>query len=271
MTRLTLLHTNDLHGHMSVATAERLARLKADSGPCLLFDSGDAVTCGNIGWHRGGEAMHRLMALAGYDALAMGNREYHFRPGPQAAKLRLAPCPVLCANLRPTGWGGSVPQAEFALPGLPRVVVFGLLTPMVTEAMWARHLTASRFDDPLAAARDLLSPPCSPPASGGTDSSPPPRARGGLGWGPAAGGVLPIALTHLGERTDRRLAESCPALRLILGGHSHTPMIERVGQTLICQNEAHGRTVMRVTLDFEDGRLEAVEAEPLALETGRAE
>jgi len=245
VTRLTLLHTNDLHGHLSETAARRLAQLKADGGPCLLLDSGDAVTCGNVGWHQRGEAMHQRMALAGYDALAMGNREYHFRPGPQTAKLRLAPCPVLCANLRPSGWGGSAPWVEFAPPGLPRLLVFGLLTPMVTETMWARRLTRSRFDDPITVARALLD-----------------RAR-------SEQPTFPIALTHLGERADRALAAACPELRLILGGHSHTPMSERVGEALICQNEAHGGSVTRLTLDFEGGALAEARAETLSLETGR--
>ena len=242
MTRLTLLHTNDLHGHLSADAAHRLARLKAELAPCLLFDSGDAVTCGNVGWPARGERLHGLMATAGYDALAMGNREYHFRPGPQTAKLRLAPAPVLCANLRPEGWGGSQASVRFTLPGLPPLLVFGLLTPMVTEAMWARRLTPSRFDEPEPAARRQLD---------------------------EAGDAVVVALTHLGERTDRRLAGACPQLPLILGGHSHTPMVEQVGGTLICQNEPHGGSVMRVTLDFDGARLAAASAEPLALETGR--
>jgi 2',3'-cyclic-nucleotide 2'-phosphodiesterase (5'-nucleotidase family) len=34
---------------------------------------------------------------------------------------------------------------------------------------------------------------------------------------------LLIALTHLGIQRDRLLAEACPELDVILGGHSHTP------------------------------------------------
>ena len=55
---------------------------------------------------------------------------------------------------------------------------------------------------------------------------------------------LLIALTHIGHRRDRELAEDGP-YDVILGGHSHTVLAEpeRVGKTWICQGGSHGRFV----------------------------
>jgi len=52
-----------------------------------------------------------------------------------------------------------------------------------------------------------------------------------------------IALTHIGHREDLKLAERCPQIDLILGGHSHTVLEtpERVGDVYICQGGSHMR------------------------------
>jgi 5'-nucleotidase len=248
---LTLLHTNDLHGALTAYGARWLAELKASLAPCLLLDSGDAVRCGNVGWHVGGERAHELMNGAGYDAGALGNREFHFRPGPQAAKLRLARFPVLCANLlEPAGYGGIRARATLSVEGLPPLCVFGLLVPMVTAKMWARCISPARFGDPAEAARGIL-------------------AGAILA---AAAGAVPICLSHLGLKGDQALASACEGLPLILGGHSHTPLAEpiRVGGTVITQNAPHGATVTRVTLEVDGTRATVAEvrALPLKLEAG---
>lgn len=52
-----------------------------------------------------------------------------------------------------------------------------------------------------------------------------------------------IALTHLSIEEDRRLAELIPDLKLILGGHEHTNMMFKVGETFISKADANARTV----------------------------
>jgi 2',3'-cyclic-nucleotide 2'-phosphodiesterase (5'-nucleotidase family) len=234
---LTVLHTNDLHGHLDEFGAAALARLKAELAPCLLLDSGDAVACGNVGWHRRGERLHELMNGAGYDAAALGNREFHFRPGPQAAKASLARFPLLCANLlAPPGYGGLRPAATLNIEGWPPIRVFGLLVPMVTDQMWARRLSPARFGPPAEAAVRVLA---------------------------SLDGALPLCLSHLGAARDRELAAACPSLPLILGGHSHTLLDppERVGQTVITQNRPYGGSLTKVRLRLDAGRVVVESAE----------
>ena len=98
-----------------------------------------------------------------------------------------------------------------------------LFRSMVTERMWARHLSPARFGEPAEAARRIFA---------------------------GISGEIPICLSHLGLERDRALAEACPELPLILGGHSHTPLDQplRVGDTVITQNAPYGATLTRVTL-----------------------
>lgn len=241
MATLHLLHTNDLHGELTEYGARWLAELKLSLAPCLLLDSGDAVGVGNVGWHRHGERMHELMNGASYDAGALGNREFHFRPGPQRCKVSLAVFPLLCANLvEPRGYGGVRALATLTLDGLPSVYVFGLLNPMVTAQHWARYISPARFEPPARVVPGLLD---------------------GLGPG------LKVCLSHLGLERDRELAAACPGVDLMLGGHSHTPLEqpERVGDTYLTQNRPHGGSVTKLALDFDGDRLAAVRSELLPL------
>ncbi|MCS7208334.1 MAG: metallophosphoesterase [Fimbriimonadales bacterium] len=198
--KLALLHTNDAHNRWDAAFVARLQALKAQHD-ALLLDSGDCIRSGNLGVPLRPEPAWEWMREAGYNAITIGNREFHITAGGFLAKTRGAPCPLLCANLRSK-------QPETPLPVQPvwqtvchgtRVAVLGLTVPMVTPRMRSAILSAYLFDPPLEVAKQWVA-----------------RLR------PEAD--LLIALTHIGAQHDRRLAQACPELDVILGGHSHTPI-----------------------------------------------
>ena len=60
-----------------------------------------------------------------------------------------------------------------------------------------------------------------------------------------------IALTHIGLGQDRLLAEACPEISLILGGHSHSVLEvpEQMGATWICQGGSHAKYLGRYVWD----------------------
>jgi 2',3'-cyclic-nucleotide 2'-phosphodiesterase (5'-nucleotidase family) len=60
-----------------------------------------------------------------------------------------------------------------------------------------------------------------------------------------------IALTHLNIADDRRLAEAVPGLALIMGGHDHDHMLEKLGNVVIAKADANAKTayVHRLTFD----------------------
>lgn len=212
--RIALLHTNDAHNRWNETFVARLRELKVQHN-ALLLDSGDCIRSGNIGIPLRSETAWAWMHQASYDAITIGNREFHITAGGFLAKTRGAPCPLLCANIRPK-------QPETSLPVQPtwqtehqgvRVAVLGLTVPMVTPRMKTASLSEYLFDPPIETARYWV-----------------PRLRSEAN--------LLIALTHIGIQQDRLLAEACPEIDIILGGHSHTPIRppEQVNGVWLCQS-----------------------------------
>ena len=241
----TILYTNDLHNHLSVLQAEKLSRLRTEIGPNgLLLDAGDAVGAGNITFRPGGEAILQTMSRIGYDAMTVGNREFHFSHIGFQTKLSMARFPALCANVRASRQhipesdrilDGQTHSATIQLPVIPyivrdfgdnrRIVIFGVTVPMITERMLVRKVSSFVFDDPIHAAALLV---------------PTLRER----FAPD----LLIALTHIGIQKDRELAMSVPGIDLIIGGHTHVVLEhgEKVGKTWIFQAGCRGAYFGRI-------------------------
>lgn len=99
-----------------------------------------------------------------------------------------------------------------------RLGIFGVMVPMVTEKMASRAASSFLWDQPIPVAVEKAR-----------------ELRKQVD--------LVIALTHIGVREDRRLAEASNDIDLILGGHSHTVLEEPeiVQGTYICQGGSHGR------------------------------
>ena len=229
---LTILHTNDFHGHFTPEQSKIVLGLRERYPDSLLVDCGDAVTAGNVGVTPGGEPILELMSDIGYLCMTMGNREFHIADTLLRAKIGKARFPILCANMR---WKEDKGEK---LPVAPNVVattkdgqsvgIFGLTVPMVTPRMTARVLSAYLFDDPIVVAKQQIA-----------------ELRDSVD-------VL-IALTHIGIREDKRLVEACPELDCIIGGHTHVVLEqpEIVAGVPIVQAGWHGHYIGRLTLDKE--------------------
>ena len=254
--RLTILHTNDVHGHLfpfdydglgapltDVGGAARRAGLirsiKAGaSNRVLVMDAGDVFERGPLD-NLLGAPDFAVMNAVPYDVMTLGNNEFKSSAGPEAigtllARVGEARFPVLSANVYNGATGRLLTQAYtiFDVAGL-RVGVFGLTTPRVASYPQAKGL---RFDDPIAAARSIVGE-----LSGKAD--------------------IIIALTHLGFPQDLELASAVPGIAAIIGGDSHTrvdqPLLVRgadqapdwaIGGTLVCQDGEWGLAVGRLDL-----------------------
>jgi 2',3'-cyclic-nucleotide 2'-phosphodiesterase (5'-nucleotidase family) len=224
---LTVFHTNDLHNSLNEEKAARLKAFKEQTPNSLLLDAGDAIRAGNLGVSICGEPALRLMSDAGYDAMAMGNREFHFLQAGLKSKIGCADFPVLCANIRPVKRGERVPVIPWITKTVAdvRVAIFGLTVPMITERMLARKVSAYVFDDPVETASRLV-----------------PELRGSHD--------LVIALTHIGVKEDRRLASSVSGIDLIVGGHTHVTLDppEMVDAAVIAQAGYWGHSFGRIEI-----------------------
>jgi 2',3'-cyclic-nucleotide 2'-phosphodiesterase (5'-nucleotidase family) len=232
---VTIVHTNDLHGHVenapAVAIVEREA--KAKNPNTLFLDAGDAVSGTPVSTLFKGEPVFEVMSLMGYDAGAIGNHEFD-HGWKQTAKFRdLATHPLLCANAKdPDGKPlGDEPYHVFAL-GRVKVGVIGLLTDDMPTLTSKENWAGCSVEAPLAAAKRLV-----------------PEIRKQCD--------VVVLLTHVGVEVDAAIAGAVPGIDLIVGGHSHTeiptPLIVTCGdrRVPIVQAKCNGLRVGIVEFDWD--------------------
>lgn len=229
---ITILHTNDLHGSLNPAKSDFIRTLRESAD--FLFDSGDCIKAGNLAIPLKQDPAWRLLAQAGCDAGTLGNRESHILESAFKAKLAGSTYPILCANLKRRD--GTLPlnaHHVFEVRGL-KVGLFGVMVPMVTTRMATQVASAYLWDPAIPTAVEQVS-----------------LLRSKVD--------LLIALTHIGLAQDRLLAAQCPDLDLILGGHSHSILMEpeKIGNVAICQGGSHARFVGRYVWEKGHGLTEA--------------
>lgn len=218
MGELVVIQTADMHGRLTVGGARVLAALKARHD-ALLLDCGDALDAANYIPRLTASGAAGAMNEAGYDAMALGNREYGWRSGTLAAKLGSLNFPVLAANLlAPPAPGCPVRASTILERGGLRVGVFGLGPNMAPAGSLAQRSSDIRFSDPEAAAREALAEMVG-------------RCN------------LTIALIHWGRSMaqQRELVSSLAGPDLALMGHWHVDegSLERVGETTISRCGSH--------------------------------
>lgn len=221
---LTILHTNDIHGHLlpftypdpvdSTSTINRLSAIKdigglarcatlaqriesEVDGNCLLLDAGDIMDGTPFSLHYKGIADIKTLNAVGYDAMVIGNHEFNMSYEEVWEMIETAEFPLLCANTRMMREDDPEFQPNMIIErGGLDVGIFGLTTrssggyPACRDRIEILDMveTAERQIEELE----------------------------------AAGADLIIALTHLGFSGDETLAESVSGIDVIVGGHSHT-------------------------------------------------
>ncbi len=239
--RVTIVHTNDLHGHVEKAPAMAAVaqRARAANPHTLFLDAGDCITGTPISTLYQGRPIFEIISLMGYDAVAIGNHEFDHGWPLLREFQELCDPPLLCANARdPEGRAfGDAPYRVFELGGV-RVGVIGLVTEQVPTLTVKKASAGCTFGDPIAAARELV-----------------PKVRKECD--------VVVLLTHVGVEHDAALAGAVEGIDLIVGGHSHTELKEplEVNGTRIVQASSYGRRVGIVELywDREDRRLTNVQ------------
>ncbi|MCZ6573635.1 MAG: bifunctional UDP-sugar hydrolase/5'-nucleotidase [Planctomycetota bacterium] len=258
--RLTVLHTNDLHGQLKplpdgtrarighgrggfahLASMVRAVRKEAQQPRTyvLLLDAGDQFQGTPLGNETHGDAVIDAMNTLGYDAGCVGNHELDFGVANLVRLSKRARFPLLAANMtRLKGDLGSVkPYVVLAPPQAPcRIALIGLITQSTPEQTSANVRGVLRFADPAQTARKLMS---------------------------EVQADLYILVTHLGVEDDVRLLREVPEVALIVGGHSHTALPRGISEgerVRIVQTSGKGRTLGRVDLDLEPGTWKVLRA-----------
>ncbi len=256
--KLTVLHTNDHHGHfwankygeIGMAARKTLIdrirkEVKQEGGELLLLSGGDINTGVPESDMQNAQPDFMGMNMIGYDAMALGNHEFDNSMEILRQQQQWADFPFLAANI----YDGSgqllfTPYTIFQLGDLS-IGVIGLTTEDTALIGNPEHIGNVRFTSPVEAANKAVRE-----LKDKTD--------------------IIIAATHMGHYQngenginapgDVNLARKVNDLDIIVGGHSQDPLFkpDRQNGTLILQAHEWGKYVGRADLELQNGQLELI-------------
>ncbi len=204
------------------------------SGRVVVISAGDDLMNRYFHTYKG-EAIFKLMSMAGYNTYAFGNHEFDKGSEVLAAALEYAGFDCLCTDLVVKGTvleGLCEPWYIRDYDGL-KVGFFSLMTedfPVVTSAHDIK-MAGKNIEIATNAVRTLRE----------NDAQ------------------IIIAVTHLGVEEDFRLAQAVPGIDVIFGGHSHDyiPKVLITEGTLIVNGGEKGSALVRLDVTTDEfGRLE---------------
>ena len=224
---MRIYHTSDLHDHRGIVPRLRALR---DERPGLLFDCGDSLRGSQTVYHRKEPIIGEIDA-AGYDAQAIGNREFHYIYSLLCARAAKMQHPLVCTNL--------IDTKNRELPFLRSMVMHANDTTIHLLGLLIMQYPAGSPYERIFGWR-FLTP---------WDAVAPYAAR-------MPEGDALIILSHVGLSLDRRLAEAVPRIDLILGGHSHDTLYgpEHVNGVPIVHAGPYGQYVSRTELVYDEPR-----------------
>jgi 2',3'-cyclic-nucleotide 2'-phosphodiesterase (5'-nucleotidase family) len=265
---LTILHTNDTHGHLRpfsypsvVSPGSELAALKerTDIGGIArratlvkrlrtelerqgttvwLVDAGDFSDGTPFSTEYHGEADAAAMNAAGYTFGALGNHEFNNPLSRLKAIIGMFRYPVLCANAIENSTGRPLTQtSEIRELGPLKIGIFALVTKSTSGYPAAKE--GVTITGEIETAQRMVSV-----------------------LRPEAGIV--IAISHAGDQTDQQIAAAVPGVDVIIGGHSHARLpfgqlvwhsdelkSQEVNGTVVVQAHQWGGELGRLDLRFD--------------------
>jgi 2',3'-cyclic-nucleotide 2'-phosphodiesterase (5'-nucleotidase family) len=242
---LRILYVNDFHGfaepYKPVGSQETLGgvaylaaavnKLRKEK-PALLLAAGDMIQGNSWANLFRGRSSIALMNLMRFDAMVVGNHEFDFGRDTLKKRIAQAKFPVLGANVE--GFtDGLKPYVIKEVQGL-KVAVIGVVTPDTPQSTHPRNVAGLRLIPPAAAGEKYL-----PELKKQAD--------------------LIIVLSHIGYQADRDLAAQVPGIGVIVGGHSHTKLLEPtvINGTIIVQAWEHAKALGVLDLTLADGKIKS--------------
>jgi 2',3'-cyclic-nucleotide 2'-phosphodiesterase (5'-nucleotidase family) len=245
---LTILHMNDLHGHVlpyqdkTIREDQRVGgaayfaaiiqqeRARNPEGTILL-SAGDMFQGTPISNLLKGKPVIEIMNHLRFDAMTLGNHEFDWGRDALDELGSAARFPFLAANIAKSGGGGLEGVKPYVLlkRGGMDIAVIGVITPETPYMTKPAHVSDLSFQEPASVLPDLVQ-----------------KVR-------REGAGLVIVLSHLGLDADKELARQVSGIDVIVGGHSHTVVSEpvRVNDTLIIQAGSYGAYVGALSLEVD--------------------
>lgn len=219
-TTIIILHTNDMHSHINKFSplASYVDSLRKKYQNVFLFSAGDIFTGNPIvdKYKKPGYPIIDIMNYIGYDVTEYGNHEFDYGQNILLNRINQAKFPFICANMIVTSQSileQPEPLTTFYTKDSLKIIVLGLLQigkNGLPDAM-PEKIKGITFKNPLKTVKKYKSY---------RDSC-----------------NVFILLSHLGFKTDKKLAAKYPFFDAIVGGHSHTVLPNGFWQnnTLITQ------------------------------------
>ena len=235
--KVTVLHTNDLHGRVSYGggcpgfakIAAFFKKIKSERKHVLTLDAGDCISGTPVSSIFKGTPIFGIMSLMKYDAAAIGNHEFDHGWKHIAKFKKALNAPLLCANAFSPDKKllGDAPHKIFERNGL-KIGVIGVVseyTPYLATKKGNGGVIFHKASEILKAQVKKLRSKCH----------------------------IIIALTHVGIDYDRELATNLKGIDLIVGGHTHTHLEtpEKINDTWIVQAHLFGKQVGIVEIDYD--------------------
>ncbi|MFP4016315.1 MAG: 5'-nucleotidase C-terminal domain-containing protein [Halanaerobiales bacterium] len=244
---IVLLHINDTHGKIdSFAKITQFVKETEDEygeDNVFLMSAGDMFSGNPLvdqydfisgEADKKGYPMIDLMNAAGFDLMVIGNHEFDYGQDTLNKRIEQADFPMICANFEASGAILEQPAAYEILEtdrGV-RIAVLGLIQIDEGTGIPATHpdkLNGINFFNGVTEAH---------------------RCRG-----LAKASHVFVVLSHLGNSTDKDLANEMGGIDIILGGHSHTTITDpaETNGVLIAQAGDDGAYVGKVVITLKDG------------------
>lgn len=242
--RLRIVHSNDIHSHYEqmpqIAAVFQELRSSAGEEHSLTLDIGDHLDRMRPETEASAGSYNLdIMAATGYDAITIGNNEGLTFTKEALAELygQRSDIKVLCSNLLDSATG-QLP--EWAAP-YHIIVKGGIKVGLIGVTAYYEqfyNLLGWTVLEPVEVVRQWV-----------------PKVRPQVD-------VL-ILMSHLGLKTDERIAQDIPGIDIILGGHSHHLLEQplRLGSTLVCGAGKFGQYIGVVDLQVDPCSRELVQME----------
>ncbi|MGQ9533608.1 MAG: bifunctional metallophosphatase/5'-nucleotidase [bacterium] len=273
-----ILYTNDIEGSLLPSTAQWMSpyfppplgnaacaatiikekRKEADSLDYgfLLLDTGDMFVGSPIGEFSKGKAVVDYFNYCAYDLLSPGNHDYDMGVDVFKEFVSSVKAQFICSNIIYEDTKINVdylkPYTIVEFGGL-KIGIFALLTEymkgMTTPERFKNHAVLSEVE----------------------------TARQYVDTLKSKGVDLIFAMTGIGLRHDKRLAESVPGIDVIFGSHSSTaleePYEDSLNHTIICQNYSHLTSIgfLDLAIDKKTKKIRKYEGELIDLLTDEIE
>jgi 5'-nucleotidase len=261
-TRITILHTNDVHSHIDpfpnnhprnpgmggvAKRAQIISEIRAHNEHVLLLDAGDSFQGTPYFNYYGGELEWKLMSMMGYDATTLGNHEFDNGLKGILSQIPHAKFDLISANydFSKTDLKPFVKPYRVFKKGDVKIGVFGLgvdLKGLVDK----KHYAETQYLDPLEVAQSMSNllknqEKCD----------------------------LIICLSHLGysyknepnKICDLILAKKSKNIDIILGGHTHTfldepTMVQNIEDKTVLVNQVgcYGINLGKIEVVFEKSK-----------------